>query len=209
MKITVIAAGLAMGLLISGCGGAKDESPQGLSTVVADPAASAPAADVAGASVNALIGGNYVAARHTPRSQTAMAAFKGRHEFLAGTDMDGNWPVLENGRLEPSIALKRRFDYILLAIGREDEAQLTELLNTLADEELTPSNAALVKDLWQKYIALLKTEIALRPDPKSAASMEAYVALANVKRVELLGKEWAQAFFEEEDKAFRNLALSH
>lgn len=118
---------------------------------------------------------------------------------LRGTEPDGGWLLDEAGRLQPSIALRRRFDYYLSGVGEATLPELSALLATHARRDLAPGPAAEVLALWDRYLALqqYRFQHSVRMDDRATWP----VALAERQQVrrQMLGVAWAAAFYADEE----------
>lgn len=122
---------------------------------------------------------------------------------LREASLDGDWGVDAQGRLQPSLALRRRFDQLLTTLG---EVNLDELTGWLLDRTLRdvgPQASAEIMAVWERYIALHEqryTAVVRLDDPHTWAQ-----ALAERQRVrrEILGPVWAEAFYRDEEEAMQ------
>lgn len=125
---------------------------------------------------------------------------------LRDASLDGDWGVDGQGRLQPSLALRRRFDQLLTTLG---EVNLDELSSWLLDRTLRdvgPTASAEIMAVWTRYITLQEqryTTEARLDDPQTWTQ-----ALAERQRArrEILGPAWAEAFYREEEDALRRQA---
>jgi lipase chaperone LimK len=125
---------------------------------------------------------------------------------LRDAALDGDWGVDGQGRLQPSLALRRRFDQLLTTLG---EVNLDELTGWLLDRSLRdvgPTASAEIMAVWARYITLLEQHYttALRLDDPQTW-MQALAERQRARR-EILGPAWAEAFFREEEDALRRQA---
>jgi len=122
---------------------------------------------------------------------------------LADTQVDGSWSIGANGQAQPSMALRRRFDYLLLLQGERSVAALTAEIQRQVLAAHGALAAQQVVALWHSYLQLQqkqwKTQVdMLRPNTWASALTER----SQVRR-ELLGMAWADAFYREEEDALR------
>ena len=122
---------------------------------------------------------------------------------LADTETDGSWSIAANGQAQPNIALRRRFDYLLLLQGERSLAALTAEIQRQVLAAHGAVAAQQVVALWHSYVQLQqkqwKTQVdMLRPTTWASALTER----SQVRR-ELLGIAWADAFYREEEDALR------
>jgi lipase chaperone LimK len=125
---------------------------------------------------------------------------------LREATLDGDWGVDAQGRLQPSLALRRRFDQLLTTLG---EVNLDELTGWLLDRTLRdvgPSASAEIMAVWERYIVLQErryTTAARLDDPHTWTQA---LAERQQARREILVLAWAEAFYREEEDAMRRQA---
>ncbi len=122
---------------------------------------------------------------------------------LADTQLDGSWSMGANGQAQPNIALRRRFDYLLLLQGERSLAALTVEIQRQVSTAHGALAAQQIVALWHSYLQLQqkqwKTQVdMLRPTTWANALTERSQA-----RRELLGIAWADAFYRDEEDALR------
>lgn len=129
---------------------------------------------------------------------------------LRGAELDGDWGLDAQGRVEPRRALRRRFDQLLTLQGEASLDELNRLvrggvhaaalkqgLNAATAQQRTDE----VMAVWQRYLALQGQtwQHTVRPnDPSTWA-----IALAERQQARRahLGPAWAAAFYAEEEAA--------
>lgn len=120
---------------------------------------------------------------------------------LRGTEPDGAWSVDAQGRLQPSIVLRRRFDHYLAALGEASVDELTALMQAHAERDVGAEAAAQIRAVWDRYLAVqrhpYRTQVRLQ-DPHS---WHAALAERQAVRRAQLGPVWAQAFYRDEEQA--------
>lgn len=124
---------------------------------------------------------------------------------LRGTALDGDWGRWHEGRLQPGLALRRRFDYLLTGLGEVDPAALRHWVEQAVQREKGPAAAAQVLAIWDRYLALRQRPLARQAG--DATRLDALLAeQASIRRA-TLGAAWAEAFFGDEERAaLRDLA---
>lgn len=135
-----------------------------------------------------------------------LAAWRREQSSLRGTELDGGWALDAQGRLQPSLALRRRFDHLLLL--RDGEASVATLTRAIQEEVQAaagPAAAAQVLDLWQRYLGLLDTRFATRVDLARPETWGPALAERQRARRDQLGLAWAQAFYAEEEAELQAL----
>ena len=136
----------------------------------------------------------------------ALAAWRREHSSLRGTELDGAWGLDAQGRLQPSLALRRRFDHLLLL--RDGEASVATLTRAVQEEVQAaagPAAAAQVLDLWQRYVGLLDTRFTTLVDLAKPETWGPALAERQRARRDQLGLAWAQAFYAEEEAELQAL----
>ncbi len=122
---------------------------------------------------------------------------------LTGTEVDGSWALDAQDRLQPSLLLRRRFDYFLSLLGEQDVTTLRAMVDSRVRHAHSPASAQSVMALWDRYVQLQqypwKSQINLdTPAQWNAVSQERYLV-----RREILGPAWADAFYKEEEDQLR------
>ena len=119
---------------------------------------------------------------------------------LAGTSADGDWSVGADGRLTPSHALRRRFDYYLTLVGEVPLDSLRALVLQQASAELREPALGAVLALWDRYVALQQTSWKHAVDLRRRDTWADALAERSQGRRAALGAEWAQAFYGDEER---------
>lgn len=119
---------------------------------------------------------------------------------LAGTSADGDWSVGTDGRLTPSHALRRRFDYYLTLVGEVPLDSLRALVLQQASAELREPALGAVMAMWDRYVALQRTTWKHAVDLRRRDTWADALAERSQGRRAALGAEWAQAFYGEEER---------
>jgi lipase chaperone LimK len=122
---------------------------------------------------------------------------------LRGTSPDGDWGVDASGRLRPSIALRRRFDYYLGALGEASVDELGALMLADATRDVGAEAAGRVREIWQRYVQLQQQRYEHQVQLGDRSSWEPALAERQLARRRILGPEWAEAFYREEEEALR------
>ncbi|MCW7538956.1 lipase secretion chaperone [Aquabacterium sp. A7-Y] len=118
---------------------------------------------------------------------------------LRGTEPDGGWSVDAQGKLQPSIALRRRFDYYLSTLGEAKLEEISALLLAHAARDLTPEAVAQVRQVWERYLALQQYGFQHQVNLNDRATWAAALAERRQVRRQVLGTAWAEAFYAEEE----------
>ncbi|EGJ09424.1 lipase secretion chaperone [Rubrivivax benzoatilyticus] len=127
---------------------------------------------------------------------------------LRGTTPDGGWGPVVDGRLVPSAALRRRFDYALQLDGQAPAETIGAWVGEQARRELPATAAAEVERLWQAYQGLRAAPASLAPRADDPESIAAALDERHAQRVQWLGEAWARAFYGDEEAALRARLVS-
>ncbi|MBN8505348.1 MAG: hypothetical protein J0L58_12815 [Burkholderiales bacterium] len=116
------------------------------------------------------------------------------------------WPLNPQGELLAHRLLRQRFDRLLASAG-DSEAALAVARDTLALEaqtELGPMPAAEVLRIWDAYLNLQRRRWQVPVDLQRISTWDEALAERQRVRRELLGEEWAQAFYGEDERLLRS-----
>ncbi len=138
------------------------------------------------------------------RSSTEFTTWLAEESSLRGAQLDGDWGLDAQGKLHPSLALKRRFDQLLTLLGETTLAQLQQYIEAAVRAKAGPQAAAEVLAIWQRYVQLVGTAFQQAVDPRDWRTWQAALAEQHRVRHALLGPAWADAFYRDEE---RQLAL--
>jgi lipase chaperone LimK len=122
---------------------------------------------------------------------------------LADTQADGSWSIGPNGQAQPSMALRRRFDYLLLLQGERSLAALTAEIQRQVLAAHGAIAAQQVLALWNSYLQLQQKQWLTQVDMRQPSSFASALSERSLVRRELLGIAWADAFYREEEDALR------
>lgn len=172
-------------------------------------AAPAPAPAVApAASGPALAGGageHHVleaAAATSAEELQAFGRWMAERSALRGTALDGGWGLDAQGQVRPSLALRRRFDHLLQLQGQAPLPRLSAWLAQRARQELSEADVQQVMSVWQAYLGLLASAGPV-PHPGDGSALAAALDAEAQRRRAWLGLAWAEAFFGEDEAAWR------
>jgi lipase chaperone LimK len=136
-------------------------------------------------------------AAHTAEFQPAAS--------LANTQADGDWGIGANGQAQPSRALRRRFDYLLLQQG---EVAMDSLANQIR-QQVHKAHGALVAQqimaLWDSYLRLQQHAWTTPVDLQRPETWANALAERSAVRRQTLGPAWADAFYGEEEGELRQM----
>ena len=124
---------------------------------------------------------------------------------LADTQADGTWSIGPDGQAQPSLALRRRFDYFLLLQGERDIAALTADIQRQVSAAHGQIAAQQVMALWRSYLQLQQHRWTTQVDMQRPSTWSSALTERSMKRRELLGIAWAEAFYRDEENDLRQL----
>ncbi|MBA4263738.1 MAG: hypothetical protein C0453_01530 [Comamonadaceae bacterium] len=122
---------------------------------------------------------------------------------LRGVELDGDWGPWDGQRLAPSRALRHRFDQLLTTIGEAGPDELRRLVAWLADRDLGAAGAQSVLAVWDRYLKLQQHSFHETMDLKRPERWPSVLQEHQLARRDALGMAWADAFYREEENAFR------
>lgn len=121
---------------------------------------------------------------------------------LRGSELDGDWGSWVDGRLVPSFSLRQRFDYLLTALGETTPADLRHWIEEEVTTQMNAGAARQVLAVWDRYIALQQQSFRHVANPADPATWQPALAERVSARQTALGRDWAEAFYGDEEKAF-------
>lgn len=124
---------------------------------------------------------------------------------LADTQADGTWSIGPNGQAQPSLTLRRRFDYFLLLQGERDIAALTADIKRQVSAAHGQIAAQQVMALWRSYLQLQQHRWTTQVDMQRPSTWSSALTERSMKRREQLGIAWAEAFYRDEENDLRQL----
>lgn len=116
---------------------------------------------------------------------------------LRGAELDGEVAWLPDGSVRIDLALRRRFDHLLSALGEVSLAQVRSRLLSELTPVTTAERVAAVMTVFDRYVAYLEAVTRLQPEADARQRLQQ----AHDLRIERLGAETARAFFEDEERA--------
>jgi lipase chaperone LimK len=120
---------------------------------------------------------------------------------LRDTEADGSWRADARGHLVLERAVRRRFDYWLSALGEATPEALAPRVLEAARRELPTLAADEVADLWARYLALQRHAWQRAVQPADPASWRTALEERQSVRRQTLGREAAEAFYGDEERA--------
>lgn len=125
---------------------------------------------------------------------------------LRNAEMDGSWSALDpSGKLIPNRALRYRFDQLLLLQGETDLNEIAEYIDSASRLSFGQQGADQVSLVWRKYLALLARNYENHIQLNQPASWHRALEERKAARRDLLGPEWAEHFFGEEERQLEQL----
>jgi lipase chaperone LimK len=129
------------------------------------------------------------------------AAQPPRPNSLANTQLDGDWGIGPNGQPQPSLALRRRFDYFLLLQGEQDLGAVAAHIRQQVQAAHGAAAAQQIMAVWDSYLRLQQHRWATQVDMQRRETWGPALAERSLVRRQLLGAAWAQAFYGDEEDA--------
>ncbi|WP_290869707.1 lipase secretion chaperone, partial [Aquabacterium sp.] len=114
----------------------------------------------------------------------------------------GDWCVAA-GRLKPCAALRQRFEYFILGLG---EVTIEDIRGLVADEAARVHGkdlSAEIMAIWDKYWSLRTHDWRNRFDQNDRSTWLAVFDEQRQVRRQILGGDWAQAFFADDEAHFK------
>jgi len=122
---------------------------------------------------------------------------------LRGAELDGAWGTWDGQRLTPNADLRRRFDQLLTTLGETQLGDLRRLVAWLAERDLGATGSQAVLDVWDRYLNLQQHAFGEPMDLNRPERWPSVLQEHQLARREMLGMDWADAFYREEEAAFR------
>lgn len=124
--------------------------------------------------------------------------------LLSQTQVAGDWGVDAQGKLHPDLALRKRFEHYLLALGSASPTELRALMADDARKAHGDQAAAEIMSVYDKYWALRSHQPSKRLVLNERETWEpAFLELKAMRR-QYLGPVWAEAFYQAEEAEFLN-----
>lgn len=143
------------------------------------------------------VGGQGTTARSAEPAALTPDQIRGRlfeQGAISGTEPAGDWCV-HDGQLRACPALRKRFDYYILALGEADAQHIRTLTADEARKAHGELLAAQIMAVWDRYWRLRNDAAATAPaSSASEAAMSAAQAPRRLRQ-QILGEDWARAFY--------------
>lgn len=125
------------------------------------------------------------------------------HSSFAGTSPSGDWCV-SDGTLRPCQGLRQRFEYYLLALGIVPAGDIRALVDDEARRAQGDRIAGEIMSIWDRYLALRSKPLRAVFDQNDRSTWMPVFEERQALRRQIMGIAWADAFFAEEERHFRD-----
>lgn len=136
------------------------------------------------------------------RSLSSIRAAVMGDALLSQTQVAGDWAVDANGVLRPDLALRKRFEHYMLALGQVTPAEIRLLIEDEARKAHGEKTAAEIMDVYDKYMAVRSQQPRHRLVLNERDTWEPAFQEQKAIRRQLMGVPWAEAFFKAEEDEF-------
>ena len=121
-----------------------------------------------------------------------------------GTEPHGDW-CARGEALQPCAGLRSRFEYYLLAIGEVPMDAIRTLVADEAQRELGQALADQVMVIYDKYLEVRRYQPRNTFQQDQLHTWMPVLAELRAQRRQILGAEWAQAFYADEEGKFERM----
>lgn len=140
------------------------------------------------------------------RSVSAIRAAVFGDALLSQTQVAGDWAVDANGVSRPDVALRKRFEHYLLALGNATPDEIRLLIQDEARKAHGDKIAGDIMGIYDKYMALRMQQPRNRLVLNERDTWEPAFQEQKAMRRQFLGAQWAEAFFKAEEEEFVRFA---
>jgi hypothetical protein len=84
-------------------------------------------------------------------------------------------------------------------LGQQPIERISALVQTQAEQALSPAAAREVMQLWRRYLELQQVKFSTQVNPQDPQSISAALAERQIARRSALGRVWADAFYAQEE----------
>lgn len=138
-----------------------------------------------------------------------LTAAQVRHKLFkegsfAGTEPHGEW-CARGEALVPCAGLRGRFEYYLLALGEVPMGGIRTLVADEAERELGPKLAGDVMAMWERYLQVRGYKPRTVFQQEQLHTWMPVLEDLRAQRRQILGADWAQAFYADEEGNFERL----
>lgn len=156
---------------------------------------------------NPFSSGSHRGVSMTGNEPALITAFSLASTSLAGTQPDGDWSVDAQGQLRASYALRQRFDYYQSLVGEVPLTSIEKLVYVHASSNLKEPALSQVMALWRRYVDLQQVSWTHHVDLHRLESVQSVLTERQLARRHILGADWAQAFYSEEENQLQAIVL--
>lgn len=132
----------------------------------------------------------------TPAEVDALASILSS-DALVGTQVDGFLELTENNQLRLTMGIRRLFDYFYVTLGDVPQSQIAAAIRGYVQTNLPEPARSELLGIYQKYQTLLDTLDATSFDEDRAISEQDALDQVHDVRIQVLGKELAEALYGE------------
>ncbi len=155
------------------------------------------------------VGASGQAATDNADQGTTLTAAQVRHKLFkegsfAGTEPHGEW-CARGEALVPCAGLRGRFEYYLLALGEVPMAGIRTLVADEAERDVGVKLAAEVMAMWDRYLQIRGYKPRTPFQQEQLHTWMPVLEDLRAQRRQVLGAEWAQAFYADEEGSFERL----
>lgn len=141
------------------------------------------------------------------RDSVAFGRWLEQHSSLRDVVLDGAWEVDADGRLNATVALRRRFDQLLSLVGEASVDDITAYIAHDVQALAGPVAAQRVLDVWHAYRALQRHAWRSEVDMRQRSTWAPALAERQRVRQQVLGTQVAAAFFAEDEAQLQALLV--
>lgn len=134
-----------------------------------------------------------------PHDPAAFERWMSEQSSLRGVVLDGAWDIDADGRLQATVALRRRFDQLLTLVGEASVEEISAYIEHDVREMAGANAVPPVMALWRRYLELQHHAFATNADMRDRATWAAALAERQQVRRRLLGDAVAAAFFADDE----------
>ncbi len=159
--------------------------------------------------VGAAVGADTSDTSDAQTGGSAMTVAQVRHKLFKegsfqGTEPHGDW-CARGEALQPCSGLRSRFEYYLLAIGEVPMDAIRALVADEAQRDLGEALATQVMSMYDKYLEVRRYQPRNTFQQDQLHTWMPVLAELRAHRRQVLGAEWAQAFYGDDEAKFESL----
>jgi lipase chaperone LimK len=141
------------------------------------------------------------------RDPAAFGRWIEQHSSLRDVVLDGAWEVDTDGRLNATVALRRRFDQLLSLVGETSLDEITAYIAHDVEALAGPLAARRVIEVWHAYLTLQRHPWRSEVDMQQRGTWATALAERQRVRQQLLGTQVASAFFADDEAQLQALLV--